>query len=155
MNPNKIECYYCGKIKEKVEFIIGAGKTDENGKPDDFVMVEGTGNISCPDCYGVALKNGKEAIENHIKHFNQWKGMIMKVRVIKTQIKQTPDTTADRWFVEVIDNNVIHDMRNFDNENEALEYKTHLILTNYEEADLWLQTQIIETINSIEKNQSL
>jgi len=33
-------------------------------------MIEGTGKITCPKCYDVAVKEGKDKIEKHIKNFN-------------------------------------------------------------------------------------
>jgi len=60
----KLKCEYCGKVKEDFTFFIGASKEP------DWTMIEGTGKITCPDCYEKALKEGNERIENHIKNFN-------------------------------------------------------------------------------------
>jgi hypothetical protein len=43
-------CEYCGKTKQEVSFFIGAAKEA------DWCMHEGTGKISCPDCYDTAQK---------------------------------------------------------------------------------------------------
>ena len=56
---DKMICAYCGKEEEEVSFFIGA-----NIEPD-WTMVEGTGKITCPDCFGVAVKEGQEAIKKH------------------------------------------------------------------------------------------
>lgn len=53
---DKLVCTYCGKVKEEVSFYIGAS-------PDhDWVMNEGTGKISCPDCWEKGREEGQEAI---------------------------------------------------------------------------------------------
>ena len=52
----KLVCDYCGKVKEEVSFYIGA-----SNEPD-WVMNEGTGKISCPDCYEIGRKEGQDAI---------------------------------------------------------------------------------------------
>lgn len=59
-----IKCEYCGKEKNENIFIIGA-----SNKPD-WCMVNGTGKMTCPDCYEVAMGEGDKAIE---KHFNSFK----------------------------------------------------------------------------------
>lgn len=61
---NKIQCAYCGAEKQEVSFFIGAAKEP------DWTMIYGTGKITCPDCYNVAEKEGKERIEKHIKEVN-------------------------------------------------------------------------------------
>ena len=58
---NKMVCEYCGKEKDEVGFFIGACIEP------DWVMVEGTGKIACPDCHGVATREGQEAIDRHCR----------------------------------------------------------------------------------------
>ena len=58
------KCEYCGKTKQDDCFFIGASKLP------DWTMVEGTGKMTCPECHAKAVKDGKEAIEKHIKHLN-------------------------------------------------------------------------------------
>lgn len=41
----ELKCQYCGKVKGEVSFYIGASIEP------DWCMVEGTGKITCPDCY--------------------------------------------------------------------------------------------------------
>ncbi len=60
----KLKCEFCGKEKEEFSFIIGA-----SSKPD-WCMIEGTGKITCPECYKIAAKEGSDAIDNHIKRHN-------------------------------------------------------------------------------------
>jgi hypothetical protein len=64
MTQEKLKCEYCGAEKEEFSFCIGA-----SNKPD-WTMIEGTGKITCPKCYDVAVKEGKEKIEKYIKNFN-------------------------------------------------------------------------------------
>lgn len=45
MSGNEVKCEYCSKVKEKMSFWIGA-----NPNVQDWVMHEGSGKISCPDC---------------------------------------------------------------------------------------------------------
>jgi len=61
---NGLVCAFCGKTKDKVEFIIGA-----SSKPD-WCMVEGTGKMACPDCYEKASQEGQKRIEKHIQEWN-------------------------------------------------------------------------------------
>ena len=49
-------CEYCGKTKEGLSFYIGASAGP------DWCMVEGTGKITCPDCYNKAQAVGQEVI---------------------------------------------------------------------------------------------
>ena len=53
---DKLICAYCGKVKKEVSFYIGASIEP------DWVMVEGTGKITCPDCWEKAMKEGQDAI---------------------------------------------------------------------------------------------
>ena len=57
----KIKCDYCGKVRKgnNPMFVIGASK-----KPD-WAMIEGTGKMTCPDCYAIAVKDGQRAIDRH------------------------------------------------------------------------------------------
>jgi len=65
------------------------------------------------------------------------KKTVKEIRVQKVNIATSYTTSQPRWFVDVVDSaNSIHDMRNFDNENEALTYKIHLINTNFAEVSL-------------------
>jgi len=56
---NGMTCDYCNAHKEKVVFAIGAARVP------DWCMVEGTGNITCPDCYQKAMLAGQAAIDAH------------------------------------------------------------------------------------------
>jgi len=60
-----IKCEYCGKVKEETIFVIGA-----SSKPD-WCMVEGTGKMTCPDCYEKASTEGQERIKKHIEEHNR------------------------------------------------------------------------------------
>lgn len=61
MNSSRTVCNYCGRKKEGLSFWIGA-----SNKPD-WTMVEGTGKMTCPDCYEKAMKEGREAINRHVE----------------------------------------------------------------------------------------
>ena len=65
LSNNKTTCAYCGKTKEGLSFVIGA-----SNKPD-WCMIEGTGKITCPECYPKAIKEGQEAIRKHVENFNR------------------------------------------------------------------------------------
>lgn len=52
-----ITCNYCGKIKEELTFVIGASIEPE------WCMHEGTGKMSCPDCFLKAKREGQERIK--------------------------------------------------------------------------------------------
>lgn len=65
MRTDKTICAYCGKTKEGLSFMIGA-----SNKPD-WCMVEGTGKITCPECYEGAMEEGQEAIRQHIADHNK------------------------------------------------------------------------------------
>ncbi|RLD68394.1 MAG: hypothetical protein DRI98_11845 [Bacteroidetes bacterium] len=47
----EIKCEWCGKVRDECKFIIGA-----SSKPD-WVMVYGTGKMTCPDCHPKAMKD--------------------------------------------------------------------------------------------------
>jgi len=53
---NKTICQYCGKEKAGLSFYIGASKEPA------WCMIEGTGKMCCPDCYGEATADGQAAI---------------------------------------------------------------------------------------------
>jgi len=59
--PEVLTCAYCGAIKQEIIFCIGAS----NGK--DWCMVEGTGKMTCPTCYDLAMADGQAAITRHIQ----------------------------------------------------------------------------------------
>ena len=61
----KLTCEYCGATKEEFSFFIGASLKK------DWCMIEGTGKITCPDCYDKAAEEGKKAIYNYINNFNK------------------------------------------------------------------------------------
>jgi len=60
----KLTCEFCGKEKDEFSFIIGA-----SSKPD-WCMIEGTGKMTCPECYEIASKEGSDAIDNYIANHN-------------------------------------------------------------------------------------
>ncbi len=72
---NKLICEYCGKEKKEISFIIGAAS-----KPN-WCMHEGTGKVSCPECYGIAQKEAKERIDKHIKSHNERVEELKKLKV--------------------------------------------------------------------------
>ena len=58
-SKNVTICEYCGKTKQGISFVIGASKTP------DWVMIEGTGAMCCPDCWTVARQDGDDAVRRH------------------------------------------------------------------------------------------
>ena len=62
-SKNQTICEYCGKTKDGISFIIGASREPA------WVMVEGTGNMCCPDCWQVARQDGIDAVERHVASF--------------------------------------------------------------------------------------
>jgi hypothetical protein len=58
--PDKLTCTYCGKQREQFVLAIGASLTK------DWVIWEGTGKVSCPDCWEQAKEESANAIEMHI-----------------------------------------------------------------------------------------
>jgi len=62
--PDTLTCAYCGTVKNEISFFIGATK-----KPD-WCMIEGTGKITCPDCYTKASLEGQAAVDRHITWVN-------------------------------------------------------------------------------------
>jgi len=57
MKEQKTICEYCGKEKEGLSFFIGASTKA------DWCMIEGTGKMTCPECYEKGMNEGKQAIE--------------------------------------------------------------------------------------------
>lgn len=53
----KLICEYCGKVKAEMTFVIGASNQS------DWCMHEGTGKVSCPDCYAVAQEEAWEVMK--------------------------------------------------------------------------------------------
>lgn len=64
---SNLKCEYCGKIKKEITFVIGASTKN------DWCMHEGTGKMSCPDCYTKASKEGQARIKKHIQQVNDSK----------------------------------------------------------------------------------
>lgn len=54
-------CNYCGQKQEQITFFIGAKRDDDIG----WTMHEGTGKISCPNCF----PKGKVEAELIIKKY--------------------------------------------------------------------------------------
>jgi hypothetical protein len=65
-----IQCAFCGKKQERVQFVIGA-KGPNHQDDDMFCMVEGTGKMACGDCYPKASKEGAEVIDRYIERHNK------------------------------------------------------------------------------------
>ncbi len=63
--PDVLTCEYCGKVKEDFTFMIGASKNPE------WCMHEGTGKMSCPDCYKTAQEEAQKRINRHINNVNK------------------------------------------------------------------------------------
>jgi hypothetical protein len=55
----KLICEYCKKEKQEISFMIGASVEP------DWCMHEGTGKVSCPDCYPEASAEAQKAIDEH------------------------------------------------------------------------------------------
>lgn len=64
MKTDKLVCEFCGAEKKETCFVIGA-----SNQPD-WCMHEGTGKLSCPDCYEKASNEGQAKIKAHVKSFN-------------------------------------------------------------------------------------
>jgi hypothetical protein len=58
---SNLTCQYCGKQREEFMFVIGASITA------DWCMHEGTGKVSCPDCYEIAQKEATDRINRKVK----------------------------------------------------------------------------------------
>lgn len=50
-------CDYCGAEKKGLSFFIGASLEP------DWTMIEGTGKMCCPNCWGTATAEGQKEIE--------------------------------------------------------------------------------------------
>jgi len=60
---DKLKCSYCGKIKEKVSFFIGAKlESDVN----EWTMHEGTGKMSCPNCFPKGKAEAQLVIDKYV-----------------------------------------------------------------------------------------
>lgn len=60
LRERKTICAYCGAEKEGISFCIGASREP------DWVMVEGTGNMTCPACWEKATQEGVAAVDRHV-----------------------------------------------------------------------------------------
>jgi hypothetical protein len=60
-----LECEFCGKVKEEFSFMIGAAVKA------DWCMHEGTGKISCPDCYDTAQTEATNVIDGTMARRNE------------------------------------------------------------------------------------
>lgn len=68
---NQLACAYCGKVKKEVSFFIGASSFPSLlAAKASWTMHEGTGKISCPECYKIASKEGQLRVEKYINSFN-------------------------------------------------------------------------------------
>ena len=54
----KLVCDYCGKVKDEVTFVIGASIEK------DWVMWQGTGKVSCPDCWEKGQAEARAVLDN-------------------------------------------------------------------------------------------
>ena len=54
-----VVCDYCGAEKSEVSFMIGASLD-----ATDWVLWEGTGKYSCPDCYDRGKAESKSVIQS-------------------------------------------------------------------------------------------
>ena len=54
---DKIICEFCGKEKEDFSFVIGASNEA------DWCMHEGTGKMSCPECYSLAQQEAQAKMD--------------------------------------------------------------------------------------------
>ena len=71
----KLKCEWCGKEKEEISFYIGAST-----KPD-WCMVEGTGKITCPNCYDKAILEAK-IIKQKRKKMNEVNKLLLVIDAI-------------------------------------------------------------------------
>jgi len=58
---DKLVCNYCGQEKKEISFMIGA-KLDDDNDFDAWTMHEGTGKISCANCYPIGLAESKAVV---------------------------------------------------------------------------------------------
>lgn len=61
----KMVCDYCGAVQEKVQFFIGASNVPA------WVMNEGTGKVSCPNCFEKGKAEGRLRVQAHVKTINE------------------------------------------------------------------------------------
>jgi len=59
---NGMSCDYCGQKQEHVAFFIGA-KLDED---IDWTMHEGTGKMSCPNCFPKGKAEAQLVIDKYV-----------------------------------------------------------------------------------------
>lgn len=85
MNSNKTKCNYCGTEKNDGCFVIGA-----SNQPD-WTMIEGTGKMTCPDCYEEAVKEGQERISQHIRAHNTKNTLKTDWTEVGREYLQTPE----------------------------------------------------------------
>ena len=60
-----LTCDYCGKEKEEMSFVIGASIEK------DWVMWEGTGKVSCPECWDKGKADSIKAMKKHFERYNE------------------------------------------------------------------------------------
>lgn len=68
-NNGKMTCDYCGKVRDQIIFCIGASKKA------DWVLHQGSGKVSCPECWEIGRKEGEEIIDKHIAYVNRRKAV--------------------------------------------------------------------------------
>ena len=56
---NRLTCDYCGAVREGIHFAVGASAEPE------WTMLEGTGHMTCPNCYPRAVAEGRAALREH------------------------------------------------------------------------------------------
>ena len=83
-------CEYCGKVKNEVSFFIG------ESLQKDWTMHEGTGKISCPDCYDIASEKSQNKINNYIKNHNARVEANIKIDNYIRDLDKRADTLAQK-----------------------------------------------------------
>lgn len=63
--PEVLTCHYCGAVKNEISFVIGAARKA------DWCMVYGTGFMTCPDCYDVAMAEGVARVDRQFTEYNK------------------------------------------------------------------------------------
>ena len=61
-DENGMICAYCGQRKEHAVFFIGAKLDEDIG----WTMHEGTGKMSCPNCYPKGKAEAKFVIDKYV-----------------------------------------------------------------------------------------
>lgn len=61
----ELVCDYCGTKRDEMMFVIGASKEK------DWVMWEGTGKVSCPDCWDKGRQDSINAVDRHVNYVNR------------------------------------------------------------------------------------